>query len=436
MTDDSRPNDLKPEIITDLDENDIFKAFEERTDGRFLIKKAAVLEKDEAKEFSPMMWPMMDDGKGVSTNAIGYPTGGWFALQKKAEEEKRAQEEALEQEKHLEEIQAQEKENEVQRLTAQAVEQIRQDAYNEGFSQGLKEGQEKGYQEGFPKGEEAGFQQGFEQGQKAGVVAGQKQGREEGFTQGQREGLDNAKDLVEAKVARFAHLGDMLANPIRELNKDVIDEIFYIISRLCSVILHRELKGDVENLKEGIAKCLELIPNAEKGATVTLSPDDYDLILANLGRDYLKAQKWDLQSSDKLSAGDVEVSNDISLADFKVNDRIDALLEGFLQQATEVSDRTLRESIPEAPEYNEIPKKPLAPPPDLMAYEDNIKAHLQDEKINESTEGQALEEPLVEAKAPTSAQVVSKDQTKPEVIDGSKDLSELQVSDDPFVKVQ
>ena len=93
----------------------------------------------------------------------------------------------------------------------------------------------------------------------------------------------------------------------------------------------------------------------------------------------------------------------------------------------------MRESIPEAPEYNEIPKKPLAPPPDLMAYEDNIKAHLQDEKINESAD---LEDPLVEAKAPTSAQVVSKDQTKPEVIDGSKDLSELQVSDDPFVKVQ
>ncbi len=426
----NRSSDLKPEAITDLEDQNVVKSFEDRTDGRSTIKKAALLTSDDASDFSPMIWPVMDDGKELTTNALGYPTGGYFALQKKKEEEQKKKEE--QERRAREEAEAREREAlEAPKLTAEELEAIRKAAYDEGLSQGVEEGRASGYQDGFEKAREEGFKAGLEEGKEQGIIQGRLAGREEGFKAGFAEGLENSRHLVDEKVSRFAHLGDMLANPLREVNRDVTDEICYLISRLCKVIIHRELSGDLKNLQNAIDRCLDLLPNAEKGAVITLCPDDYDLVMASLGRDYLKAQKWNLQSSDELNPGDVEVSNEISLADFKVNDRIDSLIEKFLDAASEAGSTALRESLPDLPEYNEVPQKPLAPPPNLMAYEKSIAAHLnpqgilQEDKASGAVEGSDKDPADNDAESAAEAEDLKAAAAATPALQNEKPLSEV-----------
>lgn len=403
-----RPNDLNPQIITDVDEEDIFHSFEERTDERYSKKRAALLEPKEASAFTPLHWPMMDDGKEVSTNAIGYPTGGWFALQKKKQAEEEARKEAERLAAEEEARRQAEEEAQEHRLTAEEVEEIRKAAYEEGLSEGHAEGLKQGYDAGFAKGEQEGRAQGLAQGLEEGRAQGELQGREEGFARGKAEGLENSRDLVESQVSRLAHLGDMLANPLREINAAVTSQIMDMVTRLVRVITHTELKSNPEHLQYAIGECLKLLPDAVKGATLYLHPDDEALLLATLGRDYLNAQHWEVKTREDLTPGDVEVENRLSLVDFKVDARLDALVEKFLTNAQGVVERTRRESIEGAPEYDELPQKPLAPPPDLSALEGVIRQRLGEEESA----------PVPHAEAP---------QDTPPAPDGS-----IAVPDDPF----
>ena len=88
----------------------------------------------------------------------------------------------------------------------------------------------------------------------------------------------------------------MLANPLRELDEQVTDETVYIISRLAKVLLKRELIADADFLKASIEKCFNMLPEAKKGAEILLSEDDYALMVASIGTDYMQSQGWELKA--------------------------------------------------------------------------------------------------------------------------------------------
>ncbi len=343
-----------------------------RPGDRVIRKKAVLLDRTESDAFAPMHWPMLDDGKKPGTNALGYATGNWYAEQrKKIEDEERARLEAIEKERA--EKEALEKERERQReLTVAELEKIRQQAREEGFAEGQKEGEAQGYNAGFAKGQEEGYAQGLSKGHDEGLRQGLVEGREEGFAKGQEEGVQSGTEMVQEQVERFRMLADMLSNPLRQVDRDVTDEIIYIISRLSSVILKREIKQDAKFLANAIDKAMELLPNASHGATITLNPDDLSLIEALIPKEYREQNNWSLQSNEALNSGDVTVSNDISKIEWRVDDRVDNLLNEFLINASGVVSSALRESLDNCPDYDALPKHPLAPNPNLSELKDKI----------------------------------------------------------------
>lgn len=373
--DGGRQHELPAGVIQDLDDADIYKTFEERTDERQMLQRAKVL--DPATEdltIAPMQWPMLDDGKKLTTNAYGYPTGGWYALQKHKEAAEAAAREAEAERQRQEEEAARQQEEEQHVLTVQEIENLRQEARDDGFKEGHDEGFKQGYQEGLTKGQEDGFQQGHAKGAQAGLEEGRAQGRQQGFIEGQQQGIEEGTALVNAQAERFRRLADMLANPLRELDQAVTDEIIYLISRLTRVILKRELKGDGEFLKHNLEQVLSILPNAKEGAVVRLNPEDLGLCEAVFGREYMQKANWQLTADDKLNPGDVEVENEACAVTWRIDERIDALLDDFLKGSAGAVNMALREHIDGAPEFDEVGKAPLAPPPVLSDFKDEIAA--------------------------------------------------------------
>ena len=356
------------------------------------FKEVNIISGAEAQGFAAMQWPLFDDGKPITTNALGYPVGGYFKRHEEAL--KMAKEEA---ERIAEIEQAESDQAKVNAANAAAglevpaepeevpapdpvsleeLEAIRNTARNEGYTEGLNQGHAEGYTKGVEQGKYDGFNQGKKDGAAAGYQDGFRQGRDEGFAKGQEAGLAAGSDMVTTQADRFRHLADMLANPIREIDETVTDEIVYIISRLARVILKRELKGDVEYLKRCIEQCYTLLPEAKHGAEIRLSENDYALMVAAIGRDYMNSQGWDMQPDETMQDGDITVNTKISSVQWRIDDRIDALISDFLTGSSDAVSSARKEVITGAPDYDEMPKKPLIPPRDILGMSDRIAENM------------------------------------------------------------
>lgn len=277
--------------------------------------------------FDVKSWPMMDDSEDNLTNALGYPLFGI----KKIEEEQAICEEEPEQ------IEEEMVASPVVGPTVAELEQITEEAFNkgysegqtQGFAQGLEDGKKQGHEEGLNLGRQEGQKLGFDDGYKAGFEKGQA----EGFSQGNAQGLENGEQVVSAQVQRFRHLADSLASPLRNLDDEVLDELVYMVSRLCKVILKDYLPLSEETLKATILKATSLLPQNGKGASLEFNPDDLSVAISCIGREYMLAQKWQFTENPELNPGDVKVVLGKSQIKILAKERIDELLEKFLQNA-------------------------------------------------------------------------------------------------------
>jgi len=348
--------------------SDIANEKPNRVDIRYDKKIATVTSASKVSNYKVKVWPTLSDDFVTGTNALGMNVEmverkrAFMRLEKKRNDYLEEVALILDAHKILEEEEAADRAaHGITSITLEEVEKIRNDAYEEGKSQGHDEGYQIGFDEGKTEGIKQGHEEGLAIGKEEGYASGLEQGKADGFEKGHDEGLESGQKVVLEQVERFRFLADSLANPLREVDKEVTDEIAYIISRLAKVIIKKEIDTNAEFLKKSIEQAISILPSATKGVSIYLNPEDYAVINAAIGNDYIKEQGWDLKESDKLSPGDIRVVNDNSEINWRINDRIDSLLEDFLAKVYPSVDSALRESIDGCPEYNELPKKALAP---------------------------------------------------------------------------
>ena len=363
--------------------SDIANEKPNRVDIRYDKKIATVTSASKVSNYKVKVWPTLSDDFVTGTNALGMNVEmverkrAFMRLEKKRNDYLEEVALILDAHKILEEEEAADRAARgITSITLEEVEKIRNDAYEEGKSQGHDEGYQIGFDEGKTEGIKQGHDEGLAIGKEEGYASGLEQGKADGFEKGHDEGLESGQKVVLEQVERFRFLADSLANPLREVDKEVTDEIAYIISRLAKVIIKKEIDKNAEFLKKSIEQAISILPSATKGVSIYLNPEDYAVINAAIGNDYIKEQGWDLKESDKLSPGDIRVVNDNSEINWRINDRIDSLLEDFLAKVYPSVDSALRESIDGCPEYNELPKKALAPR-NLNDISDVLKSKVQ-----------------------------------------------------------
>lgn len=360
----------------------------ERVDIRYSKNIATVTSAAKVTDYKVKQWPTLDSDSLTGTNALGISIDmverrrAIINHQKELERRQAEQVEISKAHEILdEELEAEQSVAQPQ-VTVEELEQIRKDAFEEGKTQGYEEGKKQGYDDGYNEGNTKGHQEGLEQGRQEGYQEGLAQGNEDGFLQGHNEGVESGQKVVLEQVERFRYLADALANPLRQVDKDVTDEIAYIISRLVKVITKKEIAKNADFLVKSIEKAISILPNAKKGATIYLNPDDLSVVQAALGSEYMQQQHYQLVEDPALEVGDVKVSNEESLIDWRIDDRIDALLNDFLTSVYPCVQKALKEPIEDCPDY-EAPlkkKKSVTSMEDLQA---SLQAKLQAQQSQE-----------------------------------------------------
>lgn len=365
----------------------------ERVDIRYSKNIATVTSAAKVTDYKVKQWPTLDSDSLTGTNALGISIDmverrrAIINHQKELERRQAEQVEISKAHEILdEELEAEQSVAQPQ-VTVEELEQIRKDAFEEGKTQGYEEGKKQGYDDGYNEGNTKGHQEGLEQGRQEGYQEGLAQGNEDGFLQGHNEGVESGQKVVLEQVERFRYLADALANPLRQVDKDVTDEIAYIISRLVKVITKKEIAKNADFLVKSIEKAISILPNAKKGATIYLNPDDLSVVQAALGSEYMQQQHYQLVEDPALEVGDVKVSNEESLIDWRIDDRIDALLNDFLTSVYPCVQKALKEPIEGCPDYD----APLKKKKSVTSIED-LQASLQAKLQAQQSQEQEVQE--------------------------------------------
>ena len=353
----------------------------ERVDIRYSKNIATVTSAAKVTDYKVKQWPTLDSDSLTGTNALGISIDmverrrAIINHQKELERRQAEQVEISKAHEILdEELEAEQSVAQPQ-VTVEELEQIRKDAFEEGKTQGYEEGKKQGYDDGYNEGNTKGYQEGL------------AQGNEDGFLQGHNEGVESGQKVVLEQVERFRYLADALANPLRQVDKDVTDEIAYIISRLVKVITKKEIAKNADFLVKSIEKAISILPNAKKGATIYLNPDDLSVVQAALGSEYMQQQHYQLVEDPALEVGDVKVSNEESLIDWRIDDRIDALLNDFLTSVYPCVQKALKEPIEGCPDYD----APLKKKKSVTSMED-LQASLQAKLQAQQSQEQEVQE--------------------------------------------
>ena len=365
----------------------------ERLDIRYSKNIATVTSAAKVTDYKVKQWPTLDSDSLTGTNALGISIDmverrrAIINHQKELERRQAEQVEISKAHEILdEELEAEQSVAQPQ-VTVEELEQIRKDAFEEGKTQGYEEGKKQGYDDGYNEGNTKGHQEGLDQGRQEGYQEGLAQGNEDGFLQGHNEGVESGQKVVLEQVERFRYLADALANPLRQVDKDVTDEIAYIISRLVKVITKKEIAKNADFLVKSIEKAISILPNAKKGATIYLNPDDLSVVQAALGSEYMQQQHYQLVEDPALEVGDVKVSNEESLIDWRIDDRIDALLNDFLTSVYPCVQKALKEPIEGCPDYD----APLKKKKSVTSMED-LQASLQAKLQAQQSQEQEVQE--------------------------------------------
>lgn len=201
-------------------------------------------------------------------------------------------------------------------LTLEEIEAIRQAAWEDGFAEGR----------------EAGFAEGRE----AGRLQGLQEGHTEGLAQGHAEGLASGEAEVQAQIAIWQQQVARLAHPQAELDAQVEQQLVWLALRLAKTLIGHEARTSPDLLLTSLKEALQALPCADDGVTLMLHPDDLQRVLNAFGGEEACHQRgWTLLADPALVPGDLQVQSSTSSIDWRLEERIDALLRQFMRQNLE-----------------------------------------------------------------------------------------------------
>ena len=242
--------------------------------------------------------PPEHDGQGAEkSNVFGYEEG-WY--QKGLEEERRRKEEAEAKER-----------NEVPCITLAELEEIRKGAYDDGFAEGKKEGFAKGHEDGLASGHGEGLKSGHDEGYQAGIADGAA--------------------AVDAEKAKFAALAEKLGKPLELVNESIEKELLVVVSRIARAFLEKEARVP-ECLAKSLHAAVAALPSTKEGVTVMLNPADAAELLKLMPEESLSDLGWKVVSDASVGAGDIRIDSGSSSVDWKLSERIDAVIERFVNE--------------------------------------------------------------------------------------------------------
>lgn len=190
-------------------------------------------------------------------------------------------------------------------LTVNEIEAMQRQAYDEAYAKG----QQEGYEKGFAQGHEEGANKGYEEGLK--------------------KGYDENVQLLRTQAAELANILETLSKPLEALDDEVEKELVDLAIAIARQLIRREIKLDPGQVVATVREALNIIPLASQKVTLSLHPDDAELVRSVFVLDEI-SPAWIINEDPLITRGGCKVDTDISHVDATVEKRLAAVIAQVL----------------------------------------------------------------------------------------------------------
>ena len=152
-----------------------------------------------------------------------------------------------------------------------------------------------------------------------------KQAYEEGFALGHKKGMQQAQQQIHQKTTCLDALLSSLSTPLKNMDKQVTDELCELAMLVASHIVRRELKTSPGEVIATVKEALNMLPVASGNVRLELHPQDAVTIREALSS--VDAElSWNIIEDPLLTRGGCRVSTNTSRIDATVENRLNTAI--------------------------------------------------------------------------------------------------------------
>lgn len=154
------------------------------------------------------------------------------------------------------------------------------------------------------------------------------QAHAEGFEQGRAEGLKAGQKEIAAQVQRLRQVLNALAEPLRDVNERVEQELVQLALAMARQVLRRELSIHPEQVVTLAREAIKMLPANAERVQVFLHPDDAALMREHTaGTD----TAWRIVEDPSLMRGGCRVTSENSHIDATLESRLATVVERLME---------------------------------------------------------------------------------------------------------
>lgn len=161
----------------------------------------------------------------------------------------------------------------------------------------------------------------------------QKQAYQEGFALGQKEGFEQTKQLMENNAAALQSIIDVLSEPLKELDDDVVNQLAQLSMTVAKQVVRRELHTDEGEVVGVVREAMNALPASTRKITLNIHPEDAELIRSSfsLGDDSDADElRWRVIEDPMITRGGCKISSENSSIDATVESRLNRIISTLL----------------------------------------------------------------------------------------------------------
>ena len=162
------------------------------------------------------------------------------------------------------------------------------------------------------------------------IEAIQQQAYDEGFAQGQKAGMATGKVQVDKQISRLNSILNVLAQPLEELDEQVVQQITDLSIIIAKQLIRRELRIDPGQVIAVVRECAGAIPVATQQINLYLHPDDAELVRSAFSLEHEGETRWKIIEEPVLTRGGCRIEAEHSKIDATVENRLNQIITNLL----------------------------------------------------------------------------------------------------------
>jgi flagellar assembly protein FliH len=159
---------------------------------------------------------------------------------------------------------------------------------------------------------------------------------QEAFTKGHEAGLAAARaetqqqlDRLKQQAGRIESIAQLLAQPLRELDAQVQEQLVGLALTVASQLVRRELRADPAQVIAVIRETVTMLPASARDVRVHLHPEDAAIVRERLATPGAE-RAWTVVEDPVMTRGGCRVTTDTASIDARLESRMAAAISAVL----------------------------------------------------------------------------------------------------------